>query len=165
MRLLPRFREERILREEVKLVYQNYLTGILGYYFATVISTIILHQVSHAEGIFYWLTASTFACFIILFRYWSIKDKETIAKTEGLNGPQITGIVLGSLSVVSIVVFIVVKNKKKNKVVNDKLENNVPTTLSSNQSTSSEDSTIVSPPHPPPPPQASQKDGLPAPSN
>ena len=84
MRLLPRFREERILREEVKLVYQNYLTGILGYYFATVISTIILHQVSHAEGIFYWLTASTFACFIILFRYWSIKDKETIAKTEAI---------------------------------------------------------------------------------
>ena len=87
-------------------------------------------------------------------------ETETFAKSEGLNGPQITGIVLGSLTVVSIVVFIVIKNKKKNKVINDKLENNVPITISSNQSTSSEDSTIVSPPHPP---QASQKDGLPTP--
>lgn len=82
MRLLPRFREERILREEVALVYQNYFVGIIGYYFATVISSVILHQASGENDIFYWLSVSTIACSIILFRYWRIKDKNTIPKTE-----------------------------------------------------------------------------------
>lgn len=82
MRLLPRFREERILREQVALVYKNFVTGIVGYYFATIITTIILHQISDETDIFYWLATSTIACSIILLRYWFIKDKQTNPKTE-----------------------------------------------------------------------------------
>lgn len=82
MRLLPRFREERILREEVSLVYQNYIVGIVGYYLAAIITTVILYQVSNASDILYWLFAATVVTFVVLFRYWIIKDKETIPKIE-----------------------------------------------------------------------------------
>lgn len=85
MRLLPRFREERILREQVALVYKNYITGIVGYFLTTLIATIVLSLTSEANGIFYWLTLSAVTCLIVLFRYWKIKDKDTIPRKEAIN--------------------------------------------------------------------------------
>ncbi len=84
MRLLPRFREERILREQVALIYKNYVTGIVGYFLTTLIATVVLSFVSEAKGIFYWLAASAIACLIILFRYWQVKSKETIPGKEAI---------------------------------------------------------------------------------
>lgn len=76
MRLLPRFREERILREQVALVYKNYFVGILGFYMVTIIATIILKMVSEPTGVYYLLLASTAVCFVPLIRYWRMKDKD-----------------------------------------------------------------------------------------
>jgi len=84
MRQFPRFREERILREQVTLIYQNHITGIVGYFLTTLIATVVLSFVSEAKGIFYWLAASAIACLIILFRYWKVKGKETIPGKEAI---------------------------------------------------------------------------------
>ena len=75
MRLLPRFREERILREEVALVYRNYYVGIFGFFLVTVIASTVLYIVSDPKGIFYWLAACAVVSFIPLFRYWRMDDK------------------------------------------------------------------------------------------
>ena len=82
MRLLPRFREERILREEVALVYENYYTGILGYFSVTLISSIVVFITSGIQSIFILTIASAIACSTILIRYALIKNKETNPKHE-----------------------------------------------------------------------------------
>ena len=82
MRILPRFREDRILREEVALVYQNYVFCLLGYLFSTTVAAIVVHSASEAKGIFYWWFATALVTFFVLYRYWLIKGKETEPRTE-----------------------------------------------------------------------------------
>ncbi len=82
MKLLPRFREEYILREEVALIYQNYFIGILGYFFANVITSIVIYHVTKSRTVFLWTFISAITCFVILYRYWLVKDKETNPVTE-----------------------------------------------------------------------------------
>jgi hypothetical protein len=53
MRLCPRFREERILREQVSLVYRNYVAGLIGIYLITILAAVILFIVSEPKGVFY----------------------------------------------------------------------------------------------------------------
>jgi two-component system, sensor histidine kinase len=69
MKLLPHFREERILREEVKLVYQNYVTGLICVFLLTILAAVILFIVTEPKGVFYWLAASAVVSFVPLIRY------------------------------------------------------------------------------------------------
>lgn len=81
-KFLPRFREERILREQVALVYKNYPVGILGLFIATVIATFVLSVESEANGIYYLLLLSAIVSFGPVIRSLRIKDKHFDPKTE-----------------------------------------------------------------------------------
>ncbi len=101
MRLFPRFREERILREEVALVYKNYPVGIFGFFLVTVIATAVLYIVSEPKGIFYWQAACAAVSFVPLFRYWRIRNKKTDPYKEATKQVWdfiFIGIVWGSMS-------------------------------------------------------------------
>jgi len=101
MRLFPRFREERILREEVALVYKNYPVGIFGFFLVTVIATAVLYIVSEPKGIFYWQAACAVVSFVPLFRYWRIRNKKTDPYKEATKQVWdfiFIGIVWGSMS-------------------------------------------------------------------
>lgn len=82
MRLLPRFREERILREEVALVYRNYAVGLIGIFLVTILAAVILFIVSEPKGVFYWLTASAFVSFVPLIRYFRLDIENINPKKE-----------------------------------------------------------------------------------
>lgn len=82
MRLLPSFREERILREEVALVYENYYTGILGYLSVVYISSIVIYITEGVRSVFILTALCSISCFIILYRYTLVKNKKTEPVTE-----------------------------------------------------------------------------------
>ncbi len=82
MRLLPRFREDRILREQVALVYRNYLLGIVGFYLTTVMAAVVLDIVSEPKGIYIWLAASTVVCSFALFDYVSNRNVEFVPRVQ-----------------------------------------------------------------------------------
>ncbi len=80
--LLPRFREARILREQVALVYRNYIAGIVGFFLVSVIATVILFIVSEPTGVLYLLAVSAVVCFSPIIRYWLNRNKEFEAVAE-----------------------------------------------------------------------------------
>ena len=82
MRLLPRFRKERVLREEVALVYQNYVAGIAGFFFSALIACNVIYNISETKEILYWITAITLVTFFSLTHYWWIKDKDVKPETK-----------------------------------------------------------------------------------
>ncbi|MBX2868843.1 MAG: hybrid sensor histidine kinase/response regulator [Acidiferrobacterales bacterium] len=84
MRLLPRFREDRVLREQVALVYRNYLPGIVGFYLTTVMAAVVLDIVSDPKNIYLWLTVSTIICAFALFDYISNRHVEFIPRVQAI---------------------------------------------------------------------------------
>lgn len=80
MRLIPRFRDERILREQVSLVYQNFVVGTLGYFFAAAVATFVVGTTTNSNEIYPWFFATGVVTFGILFRYWVWAKKGEDAK-------------------------------------------------------------------------------------
>jgi len=70
-----RFREDRILHEQVKLVYRNYWIGLLGLFCVISVATTVLHLFSDARGIFYLLIVSAVMCLTPLIFQWLNRHK------------------------------------------------------------------------------------------
>jgi two-component system, sensor histidine kinase len=75
MKILPRFREERVLREQVALMYRNYVVGTFGYLICAILVTLVIHFETAAPGIYYWFAAAVIVTACNLSRYWIVKDK------------------------------------------------------------------------------------------
>ncbi|PCJ22723.1 MAG: hybrid sensor histidine kinase/response regulator [SAR86 cluster bacterium] len=84
MRLFPRFHEERILREEIALIYQNYVGGLVGYFSSALIASGVIYNVSGSKEIFYWFSAITVTVFFSLTHYWWIKDRDIEPKKKAI---------------------------------------------------------------------------------
>ncbi len=84
MRILPRFREERILREQVALVYRNYVVGMLCYFLAAGLVTATIYTATGPVAIFYWFAAATIVTAGLLIRRRFIKGKQTDPRTDAM---------------------------------------------------------------------------------
>ena len=57
MRVLPRFSEDRVLREQVALIYSNYYVGFLGFFAVTILCTGVIWYETGAIPVLFWLAA------------------------------------------------------------------------------------------------------------
>ena len=70
MRLLPRFREDTILREQLALISENYIFGVLGYFGTMVLATVVLRVLGSGIEVLYWLGANALIVCIVLISYF-----------------------------------------------------------------------------------------------
>ena len=67
---VARYRRDAVLREQVGLVYRNYLPGIVGYFLVTLMATIILKLVADVNGENAWLAGSALLCTGAMLDWW-----------------------------------------------------------------------------------------------
>lgn len=82
--LWPRFREPRILREQVALIYRNYPTGFIGLLCISCITAYVLRVTTNPPGLWLWVIASACVDLLPVIRARFFRRKEASPEREAM---------------------------------------------------------------------------------
>ncbi len=101
---LPIFRKENILREQIRLIHNNYVVAVIAYWLTSLIASIVVYLFSNDLTIFIWLTGTSAITVYSLLHYFRLaKNFNPLAEARYQTGILfVMGSLFGLLSIIYI---------------------------------------------------------------